>query len=376
MDATQGDEIKSQTGFATYDDDLGWTGSLADLDVTRSFAISTAQSSTILHVGDPVDPTTPIAIVNGWNWVGYPGDASQPVNTALGGYVASDGDVIKSQFGFAEYVASLGSWVGTLATVDPGLGYKLYAADALLSSGWLTYADPTPAPVSRPKGPVAQTRPAELTGENRPDWRLTEGRQFNMTVIAEVELDGFAVEETTGVIGAFVGDELRGIGSLQHVAGLDATYAFLLVHSNLVGNETVSFRYYDPASDAVLDVIDTLEFSVDASLGSLDEPLTLRTSSDGPTLGGTPTAFALSPVSPNPARSGMVRFQWALPTAERVSLRLYDVRGREVATLINEEFAAGTYERSIDMSRLATGMYFYRMQAGTFRDIQKFMLIK
>ena len=223
----------------------------------------------------------------------------------------------------------------------------------------------------RPNGPASD----ELGGENRPDWRLTVGRQFNMTLIAKLAVDDSVIDSTDGVIGAFVGDELRGVGRLQYVGGLGEAYAFLLVHSDLLGSETVSFRYYDPITDAVLDIAETVTFEVDASVGSLDEPFTLRASTDVP-LDGVPLSFRLSPVSPNPARAGLVRFQWALPRAELVTLRLYDVHGREVATIVDETMPAGRYERHLDASRLATGMYFYRMQAGDFRRMQKLMLLK
>ncbi len=417
LNATDGDVIKSQAGFAQYDDGLGWTGSLTELDVMRSFAIDVAESGTILHVGDPAQADIPIAIVDGWNWVGYPAATGQDVDTALSNLVATDGDVIKSQYGFAEYVASLGSWVGTLTTMEPGLGYKLHVDDALLSGGWLIYPIPT-APVARPfaavptvsissngataskesKGSTASAASAASTAStgitvrpaggdvakagahldtgSRPDWRLTEGRQFNMTIVARVSIDDAVVDTEGGVVGAFVGDELRGVGEVQYVYGLGEHVAFVMVHSNSVAGEEVTFRYYDAGTDAVLDVLETLSFEADLSLGSLHEPMALRAVGEEDAAPVGPAAFVLSPLAPNPARGGLVQIRWAMPSESRVVVRMYDVNGRDVGTVVDEVLPAGWYSREVDTSRMASGVYFTRMQSTGFSQMRKLLLIK
>jgi hypothetical protein len=52
------------------------------------------------------------------------------------------------------------------------------------------------------------------------------------------------------------------------------------------------------------------------------------------------------------------------------------VLGREVATLVNEEMRPGRYERPFDGSGLASGVYFYRLHAGTFVQTKKLLLMK
>ncbi len=59
-----------------------------------------------------------------------------------------------------------------------------------------------------------------------------------------------------------------------------------------------------------------------------------------------------------------------------VSLKVFDVLGREVATLVNEEMRAGNYEKKFDGSDLASGVYLYRMQAGGFAAVKKFILMR
>ena len=65
-----------------------------------------------------------------------------------------------------------------------------------------------------------------------------------------------------------------------------------------------------------------------------------------------------------------------MPGAGDVKLAVYDILGREVAVLINEKKPAGTYEVSFDATRLASGVYFYRLTAGTFVRTKKMTLIK
>ncbi|RPI12457.1 MAG: T9SS C-terminal target domain-containing protein, partial [Ignavibacteriae bacterium] len=59
-----------------------------------------------------------------------------------------------------------------------------------------------------------------------------------------------------------------------------------------------------------------------------------------------------------------------------VKLMVYDLIGREVATLVNGTKQAGYYEAHFDASNLASGAYFYRIEAGDFVDVKKMVLIK
>ena len=58
------------------------------------------------------------------------------------------------------------------------------------------------------------------------------------------------------------------------------------------------------------------------------------------------------------------------------SLRVYDVLGREVRTLVNEELKAGSYETTFSAEGLVSGMYFYRLTAGNFVEVKRMILLK
>ena len=90
---------------------------------------------------------------------------------------------------------------------------------------------------------------------------------------------------------------------------------------------------------------------------------------------GTPGSYSLGQNFPNPFNpSTVIRYQ--LPASSQVSLKVYDVLGREVATLVDTRESAGIYSVSFDGSNLASGVYFYRLQAGNFSDMKKLTLLK
>ena len=59
-----------------------------------------------------------------------------------------------------------------------------------------------------------------------------------------------------------------------------------------------------------------------------------------------------------------------------VKIIVYDVLGREVATLVNKEQSAGNYQVTFDASNLTSGIYFYRIQAGNFVETKKMIFMK
>ncbi len=88
-----------------------------------------------------------------------------------------------------------------------------------------------------------------------------------------------------------------------------------------------------------------------------------------------PAVFSLSQNFPNPFNP-KTTINYQLPMAAFVTLKVFDALGREIATLVNEKQRAGTYSAEWDASRAASGIYFYRLQAGTFSATKKMALIR
>jgi hypothetical protein len=79
--------------------------------------------------------------------------------------------------------------------------------------------------------------------------------------------------------------------------------------------------------------------------------------------------------APNPfSRETSISF--ALPEAAQVDLRVYDVLGRVVATLVDEERGAGTHTVTFDASSLPAGTYVYRIQAGSYSEARQLMVVR
>jgi len=90
---------------------------------------------------------------------------------------------------------------------------------------------------------------------------------------------------------------------------------------------------------------------------------------------GLPKVFSLDQNYPNPFNPS-TNINFALPQAAKVSLTIYDMLGRKVATLLNEQRPAGRHTVQFDASSLASGMYIYRIEAASFTSTKKMLLIK
>ena len=90
---------------------------------------------------------------------------------------------------------------------------------------------------------------------------------------------------------------------------------------------------------------------------------------------GIPSKFELSQNYPNPFNPS-TKISFALPNDGNVSLKIYDMSGKEAMTLVNEVKTAGYYSVSFNASSLSSGIYFYTLSADNFTATKKMMLVK
>ena len=88
-----------------------------------------------------------------------------------------------------------------------------------------------------------------------------------------------------------------------------------------------------------------------------------------------PKVFALDQNYPNPFNPTTI-IQYSIPQRSNVVLKVYDALGNEVVTLVNEEKERGVYSIYFDAPTLASGIYLYRLQSGSFVETKKLMFIK
>ncbi len=88
-----------------------------------------------------------------------------------------------------------------------------------------------------------------------------------------------------------------------------------------------------------------------------------------------PKQYALDQNFPNPFNPSTT-IRYAIPAEAKVTLKIYNLIGQEVATLVNTNQMVGTYSVQFDASKLSSGVYFYRLSAGSFVQTKKLLLLK
>jgi hypothetical protein len=89
----------------------------------------------------------------------------------------------------------------------------------------------------------------------------------------------------------------------------------------------------------------------------------------------SPGSFILEQNYPNPFNPS-TSIEYSVPSSEYVNIKVFDILGNEVANLVNERKEAGNYRVNFDASNLTSGLYIYKIKAGSFHQVRKMMLIK
>lgn len=181
-------------------------------------------------------------------------------------------------------------------------------------------------------------------------WSLIDQPTPNSNVVVVLAANGLIFQGASSKFGGASGLKL----SIDHGAtwnpltsGLTSTqvYAIQISWAGNVYAATDSgvFRYMDPTGDVK------------------------------PVASAVPSNFSLTQNYPNPATANTT-IRFALPESAPVSLRVYDMAGRELALLANGNYSAGTYSVSFDTHGLTSGVYYYQIQAGAFSEARTFVV--
>src|SRR6056297_675746 len=361
-----GDVILSQGGFNQYVLGAGWVGRIDSLDPGIMYKMILENDSSLDLIGEPVDgDDRPISVTEGWNWIGYLPDQPLPVADALASLSPAGGDIIRSQTAFSQFSSNSGMWEGNLSEMRPGAGYKLRRNEI----GTLTY------PGAMDENAI-QIQNMAIAAE--PGWEVNAADfEQVMAVTGRLTLSGDVITGDTAWLSAWIDGELRGVTRAVNV--LDQWLYFLNVNGDLEDvNSMIEFKAWHPELGLYEDLSGTVSFSVEGVAGSPREPVELfgevATSAEEIT-NGLPVAFELNQNYPNPFNP-TTQIDFALPEASDVRLEIFNVIGQRVSILVNEQRTAGYHNVMFDASSLASGVYFYRIQAGSFVKTQKMMLVK
>jgi hypothetical protein len=258
LDPSDNDIVKSQTAYAQYVSGTGWMGDLETISTTASFKLNLAQPGELVVTGLPEDPAaTPISYSSGWNWIGYLPHVSVSLNEALANIPNSaTGDLIKGQNGYAQYIEGYG-WFGSLLFLDPGAGYMLKTA----GSGSFTYPD-----YDIPRGGQIDGYALELERLRDPSgWQVDPAAwEYTSNVTSVVLINDLPLDTPNALLGAFYGDECRGIAAPLWV--VDKWVFFLTQYSN-AQDQVLSYKVYLADTGGIFTAAETLPFVNNQVLG-------------------------------------------------------------------------------------------------------------
>lgn len=211
--------VQTQTQEAVYDSNYGWVGNLTEIGATTGVKVNAKAAATINLSGDEFNPKGEnISLYTGWNWIGYPVSSTMTLTDALVYLNVEEGDRIVSLTGGSAEFAN-GEWKGELKTFTPAQSY-LYKSQSDKSFIYNS---------------VSTVNARALYGhELLPEtpWTVNPHHYSSvMPVTADLMVNGMVADADEYFVGAFCGDECRGVG--RYVDG----QLYISVYGNKAGDE-------------------------------------------------------------------------------------------------------------------------------------------
>ena len=326
-----------------------------DMTMGMGYWMAFTQAGSVPMTGDPM-MSAEIPLMEGWNMIGsvsYMGEINDPANIVLNGTLFGfDG----SYYTTTELEPGQGYWVASSAAGTVSLSVKAGENAGLSASNDLDIVQPessnritfqsenTPLQTLHFGAEIqSEWHPYQMMLPPRPpagsfDARMADSRWITDATIADIELmqDGRALSAVV--------DLLDG-GSVL----VSFTNGQLVLEEKVVeSGQSVMV----PAEAVTMQV---------TPADQMTEEL--------------PSAFALGQNYPNPFNPSTT-IQFALPSESDVRLDVFNIAGQHVATLADGQRQAGVYEVTFDASGLASGLYLYRLTAGSFSETKQLTLIK
>lgn len=248
--------ILTQTDEVIDDPVLGFVGTLTTIDGSETMKIEAKESATKSFTGEQYNPAlSPIVLHEGWNWLGYPISQTMTLADALSYMDSDEGDCISNlEGGFATF--NNGEWEGSLQTMNPGSGYlyKSSSAKSFIYNNVPTVLN-------------ARALYRERLAPKSIPWSVDKHRYPNlMPMIAQVCYSTGDAADSTYYVGAFVGNECRGVGK----------YSDGIMYLSVYGDKSadMNFKAWNVETESVFDFAETLKFTPDV-VGTYSSPYKL-----------------------------------------------------------------------------------------------------
>lgn len=259
--------IKTDNSFAQYLPNYGWDALDSLIYPTKRYMVFVLARDTVCIKGAPYEARSyPIAIKNSWNWIGYVPSTGMTVTQALRGLTPLNGDIIKSQTLFAQYVAGVG-WIGNLSFLEPLKGYLLKISNA----GTLTY-------------PTTNSLNSGLIGTiGLSDKEAARGLQLQSLQEVTMTFDFTQYEQTMNLIGKVNGmeiddeDELRAyidgvlVGTNKAIVDKKERLFFQTIYYQ--DEQNIQFKLFKADRNKEFSLDKTVVFKSETLVGLVEKPV-------------------------------------------------------------------------------------------------------
>ncbi|MBQ7259384.1 MAG: LamG domain-containing protein, partial [Paludibacteraceae bacterium] len=261
---------KTQT-FTVNTSDTTYGGTLKTIGVNTSYRVKALRKALLTIEGTAINcAQTPLTIHKGWNWIGYLPLQTMSVKDALADIEPAVDDLLKSKTAFAVYDGS--QWVGTLTRMAAGEGY-MYLSRAAED---FTFRYPETSALTALRSPQRTNK--QMVNEQTVNifTPVTDPYSSNMSVVARVMNGTEPVHEVE--VGVFAGEECRGAATEEFINnGSTDGYWFLTI----AGDEPtpLTIKVYDQNTQQTHIVNQTLNYTDDATIGTLADPYIIQLNS-------------------------------------------------------------------------------------------------
>jgi len=340
-------------------------------DHRQGYQVFMQSATTLSLVGTEIAPqSTPISLSQGWNLLAYLRNSPQDIQTALAGIVSNivivknnSGEVFWPEFS-----------INTIGAMQPGQGYQINVKQATT----LSYLANSSSSVAGSISPSADLIEPNADHVSPRHYSLLANTGVSATLLIEsadlADGDEIAVENAKGrVVGSGV---MRRSKALVAVWGDDRMTKEII--DGATEQEELLLKAWLKAEGIEKSL--TISSITDAVTGvALEEKL--RYQANAVWVAGLsvakeiPENYSLQQNYPNPFNPSTL-IKYGLPGDAKVDLHVYNLLGQRVAVIVDEQQKAGYHEVVFQNQALPSGVYFYRLHAGSFVQTKKMLIVR